>query len=1212
MEELNIRVANIHCDACEATIARCLKSMGLEPATTLGSNGFIINRNDITVNGESLKYKKIVKEISKVGFKILSWDLTKLGNKNMPIDEAVSGEVEDEDRMAEMTADAAITDAHTILLNLFRKWQKTRQSKKHIDNCRQCKEEEEAKRSSERETEDSSDDANTVVATVVGKQEKEYRVVLTIEGMTCGSCVKAVEEQVELILNENQVKSLDGTKLCTVSLLLHTAVVILPNKHLINKIIDGIDAAGFECRLVEALPVERSINTKIVAAIGGITCSACAGSIQNAVKNLNFVLDCDVNVISKTGTFVLLAEGSNLEKLQETIEDIGYDYEELSNEPVNYTSSKKKSRTINVSVEGMFCGHCPDLIVDYLSSFGEAVIIEDNTISLDHPFIKFTYLPNPDSQITVRRFLHDINHLVASDSGENSYVVKDAKGPFTASLVQSISMDQRLKELSRSEIMKIVKRLAIATLFGIPTFIFGIVVMSFLPQSNSFRMWCEEPIWAGNVSKNTWILLILSTPVYVFAADIFHVKAFLEVRLLWFRKNTYSKRFLRFGSMNLLTCLGTSVSYFASIILLILDSRQEPEEMAMNTSYFDLVVFLTFFLLIGRLLESLSKSKTADAISDLSKLKVKQATLAENGSEIVDVKYLEIDDIIRVVPGDSPPVDCSILEGTTEFDESALTGESKPVKHVPGHQIFSGTVNCGNEAVVAKVTGLEGDSLIDQIVNTVRDGQLRKAPIARTAEILTSYFVPFIILLAIITWVIWLVLGLTGSLPPHYLDIEIGGWAIWSLEFSIAVFVIACPCGLALAAPTALFVGSGLAAKYGILARGGGIAFQDGANTNVVCFDKTGTLTYGELKVIDYAFFQMKDQKFFPLQVTRDLELISKHPIAKSVKEFLSSSEHGMVQISGRPAVQNKIPQVESIPGKGLKGEVVIESGEKGEWVKFNGSKVILGNEKLMNDFGVKISAAQGDLLNKWKLESKSMVLVAVQSEGYFHNLDYHFTFALSCRDRIRAETKTVIEYLQRSKIDCWMITGDNELTANAIGQEINILPDRIISEVLPDEKQAQVQRIQKMGDKKKIVAMVGDGINDAPALSTADVGIALSSGADLAVTSSDFIILNKTNPLITLVTLFDLSRTVFRRVKFNFCWSLVYNMIGIPIAAGVIYPYHNLRLSPVWASAAMALSSISVVMSSLALRLYRPKIKSMQGKGELNIEDETPTDFTE
>ena len=435
----------------------------------------------------------------------------------------------------------------------------------------------------------------------------------------------------------------------------------------------------------------------------------------------------------------------------------------------------------------------------------------------------------------------------------------------------------------------------------------------------------------------------------------------------------------------------------------------------------------------------------------------------------MDVNLLEANDYIRIASGESPPVDCVIIEGESKFDESALTGESTPVKHSPGHQVFSGTVNVGNNSIIAKIVSLEGDSLIDQIVNTVRDGQLRKAPIERTADLLTGYFVPIITMVALITWIIWLSLGHSGVLPDSYLDIDIGGWTVWSLEFAIAVFVIACPCGIGLAAPTALFVGSGLAAKYGILAKGGGVAFQDGANINTICFDKTGTLTYGELKVTDYAFVADGNDepnyeeviRHFSLQFARDLELASKHPLAKSVKAFVDN--HGFKKYNIQPS-QNKIPQVENVSGRGLKGHVILESVTDGSiWQKYRPTEAILGNEAMLDDNNVAITPNEQKILKKWKLECKSIILVAIKCSLLFKDEKFHLTFIMACRDQVRSETKVVIKYLQEKQhIDCYMITGDNKLTAEAIGKELNIPTENIISEVLPDEKQEQSKPSKK------------------------------------------------------------------------------------------------------------------------------------------------------
>lgn len=1118
------------------------------------------SKPDVNVSRLQHFSKKILTGLARRGFNVYSWDLLEDGKTLL------------------FSEEGTLADAH-VLQGIWRNYKRKQAKKHHRDHCLACQEKDKKADSSSLKS----------VETLVDRLQ-EYRATFTISGMTCAACSNSVSEVLEGLLGQGSQADEPNF---SVNLLLNSAVVIIPNKQIVNKVISAVEVAGFGCQLVEVLPIQRLINTKITAVIGGITCAACVNSVVSAVQELPFVLDAGVNAVTKSGQFIVeeTAEKTNIQKLRDTVESCGFDFDLVKEEKINFTSAKNTSRTINIGVEGMFCTECPDLIMSYLESFGSAVVIED-PITLDQPLVKFTYIPHVDQGISVRRFMADLNHLQPKADGY--FIDKSKPGQFKCQLVEAVSLDEHLRKISKQEMFGILYRLVLATVFAIPTFVFGIVGMSLLSKSNSFRIWLERPIWVGNVSRVVWIVFFLSTPVYFFAADKFHVKAFKEVRALWIQKNSWKKRIFKFGSMSLLMCLGTTVSYFASVVLLILLARQSRHsEMGLHTTYFDSVVFLTFFLLIGRLLEHYSKSKTADAVASLSKLKATEATVVTKevnkegavlyvNDELVSVKLLDSGDFIRISTGESPAVDCVIVQGGSEFDESALTGESRPVKHIEGHQIFSGTVNVGLRTIVARILNIGGDSLIDQIVSTVRDGQMLKAPVERVADVLTGYFVPIIVLLAILTWVIWLVLAYSGALPDSYLDIDVGGWTVWCLEFAIAVFVIACPCGIGLAAPTALFVGSGLAAKNGILAKGGGAAFQVAANIGVVCFDKTGTLTQGNMSVTDAVFIGDKTIKNVAFQTARDLELSSKHPIASAVRNYLSDAT---AMKEGVTLESTKYPNIETIPGHGIQA-VADES-----WTKYGKVTAILGNEALLSKHNVKVSTEQQEILTTWKRNKKSVVNVAIQCEELFDNTEFNLVCMFAVRDEIRPEAKKVIEFLHNKGVDCYIITGDNKMTADVIAQELGIPQDRVISEVVPDEKQARVSMLKKKTGA--VVAMVGDGINDAPALATADVGVALSSGTDLAVTSSDFILINKSHPLIALCTLLDLAKVVFRRVRFNFGWSLVYNAIGIPIAAGVIYPYKNLRLSPVWASAAMALSSISVVMSSLLLRLYKPKIRA-------------------
>jgi heavy metal translocating P-type ATPase len=444
-------------------------------------------------------------------------------------------------------------------------------------------------------------------------------------------------------------------------------------------------------------------------------------------------------------------------------------------------------------------------------------------------------------------------------------------------------------------------------------------------------------------------------------------------------------------------------------------------------------------------------------------------------------------------------------------------------------------------------------------------------------------------LIAVATWVVWLIIGLKN----HQLGTEEP--AVFSLQFAIAVFVVACPCGLALAAPTAIFVGGGLAAKYGILVKGGGEAFETASRIDCVVFDKTGTLTVGgEPSVTDSEVYleegAEKEERARLFAALQAVEENSSHPVAKAIVTYCKSETSSSVAIT----------DVEEVPGRGLKAMCSGDTQDR----NFD---ILVGNEALMRDYAVNIPPAVTISLQIWKTEAKSVALVATKPSlpsKKTVGLEYKISAALSISDPIRQETPTVISSLRSKGCDVWMLSGDNVITAKAVALRIGIPEDNVIAEVLPAQKFEKIKYLQSTlkarrgNDKEDLsrratIAMVGDGINDAPALTMADVGIAIGSGSDVAISSADFVLVNSN--LTSVVTLLELSRKVFWRIKFNFFWALVYNIIAIPIAAGCLYAVvaggKHVTLDPVWASLAMALSSFSVVMSSLALKTRIPGI---------------------
>lgn len=653
----------------------------------------------------------------------------------------------------------------------------------------------------------------------------------------------------------------------------------------------------------------------------------------------------------------------------------------------------------------MFCGHCPEKVLVSLQAFGDRVKVE-KPIDIRDPILKISYTPHlPD--LTIRSIIAAIS---------------EANEALNPSIYHPPTLEERSHENHRREQLRIVYRVLLTLIIAIPTLIIGIVYMSLVPSSNPGRKFLDKPLHAG-VSRSQWALFVMATPVYFLCADVFHIRALKEIRSMWRpgSKTPFLQRFYRFGSMNMLMSLGTSIAYFSSVAQLIAAGVSSPLVPDNSTFYFDSVVFLTLFLLIGRLIESYSKSKTGDAVTMLGKLRPTEALLVvsanpeSNSSDTlteekllnrgtkdsvqsINVDLLEFDDMVRVLQGGSPPCDGTVVQGETRFDESSLTGESKLVKKAVGDEVFSGTVN-KDGPICVKITGVAGSSMLDQIVKAVREGQTRRAPIERIADTLTGYFVPMVTLIAIVTWVIWLALGVSGDLPDDYLGDSSRGWTAWSLQFAIAVFVVACPCGLALAAPTALFVGGGLAAQNGILVKGGGEAFEKASRLDCIVFDKTGTLTMGgEPVVTDFQVFPInlefgsQDEQEVILGSIKAIEENSSHTIAKALVSFCKSRE---IRESG-------IADIEEIAGKGMRGRMSHHGSDIID-------EVLIGNEALFTDFEIPLRPETLATLEAWKLEGKSVALASMKREPG----SWQLTAIFAISDPIRKEARSIIKAIR-------------------------------------------------------------------------------------------------------------------------------------------------------------------------------------------------------
>ncbi|KAJ5834998.1 ATPase P-type K/Mg/Cd/Cu/Zn/Na/Ca/Na/H-transporter [Penicillium robsamsonii] len=1021
----------------------------------------------------------------------------------------------------------------------------------------------------------------------------EFIAQISVGGMSCASCANSITAQVQ---------QLEFVKEITVNLLTNSATVIYVGlRNNADEIVERINDAGFEASLDELNqlpkpPASAAPTASYVSeiAITGMTCGSCVGGVTRGLEELPFIRDVSVNLLSHSGR-VEFEGRDNLDKIIEKIEDLGYDVTVNSVSPLKAGTenlSTAQIRTISIRVDGMFCHHCPQTVLGAVKSV-PGVTIEE-ALSEKTPVLKVTYIPQPPL-LTIRTIISAIHSM-----NDN----------FRATVYHPPSIEDRSRAIQHHERSRLLARLLFVFVSAIPTFLIGIVFMSLVSSENSVRMYLEQPMWSGSVTRIEWALFIITTPVMFYGTDVFHVRALKEVYALWRPGSRVPilRRFYRFGSMNLLISAGTSVAYISSLAVLIVDAVVGTKSSPHSTTYFDSVVFLTMFILAGRFLEAYSKARTGDAVTSLGKLRPSEALLfddtSEDGLKRTSVDLLEVGDVVSIPHGTSPPADGVIVDSASyQFDESSLTGESRPVKKTVDDIVYTGSVNVG-QPVRIRITELGGSSMLDRIIAVVREGQSKRAPLERVADLLTSHFVPIITLIAISTFIIWLALGHSGVLPADYLDVAHGGWTFWALEFAISVFVVACPCGLALAAPTALFVGGGLAAKHGILVKGGGEAFQEASRLNAIVFDKTGTLTEGgSLKVSDHEILT-SDLEVVKVAwaLARKMEESSNHPIAQAITEFCKTQQSSSVKSS----------DVHEISGQGMKGTFTVFGSEQERQYE-----AAIGNERLLKSLLSPETDTYfiSNLLARYQSAGKSTAVLSLRQVHTQSTKPSNFIPAIifATSDTIRPEAVEIISQLQKRQVDVFMCTGDNQTTAHAVADMIGIPRSKVMANVLPAEKASFVRQIQDRSPnttpadgKTTIVAFVGDGVNDSPALAAADVSIAMASGSDVAINSASFILLN--SDLSTILQLVLLSRRVFNRVRMNFGWAVIYNLCLVPVAAGVLYPivsgHHekstdggmimaseHWRLSPVWAALAMALSSISVVLSSLALRIDKESI---------------------
>jgi Cu+-exporting ATPase len=611
---------------------------------------------------------------------------------------------------------------------------------------------------------------------------------------------------------------------------------------------------------------------------------------------------------------------------------------------------------------------------------------------------------------------------------------------------------------------------------------------------------------------------------------------------------------MRHGSANMdtLIILGTSCAYVYSVISLIYSlwvGASVPPVLFLDTG-----PMLFAFVACGRFLEHVAKGRTSAALSKLMKLQPPDAlllTYGEGGTEFreerVDTALLQRGDVLRVVPGARVPADGTVVDGTSYVDESLITGEALPVSKEKGDMVMAGTIN-GLGSILIRATHVGQDASLSKIIQLMNQAQMSKAPIQRTADTIAGYFVPGILVLAVLTLTVWL--SLTAR---HKVEIPEGTTGVqYSFQFCIAVMVIACPCALGLATPTAVMVGTGVGAEHGVLIKGGG-PLEMLHKVNTILFDKTGTLTEGRPTVTEVMMYVpttvcTSDEL---LRLTAAVEQHSEHPLARAVvayaKLILGNSSH-------LPIANDFL----AAPGRGVQ-------------CKVGGRSIFVGNRAWIFEAGLTLSAEGEAEVHSFEAEGKTVVLVGRETE---------IIGAIAMEDTIKEDTVLALKALRARGVKLGMLTGDNRTVAESIARRVGL--DTVHAEVLPSHKAEKVKEHQAMGE---VVAMVGDGLNDAPALAQADCGIAIGTGADVAVEAADAVLVK--DSLLDVAVAIDLSSATVQRIYTNYIWAVCYNLIGIPLAAGCFVGL-GLELKPVEASAAMALSSVSVVCSSLLLKRWK------------------------
>ncbi|KAM7530304.1 hypothetical protein LguiB_033714 [Lonicera macranthoides] len=929
----------------------------------------------------------------------------------------------------------------------------------------------------------------------------------------------------------------------------------------------------------------RTIQVRVT----GMTCAACSNSVEGALRSVDGVLQASVALLQNRADVVFDPSLVKDEDIKNAIEDAGFEAEIIP-EPI--TSQTKQNGTLvgQFTIGGMTCAACVSsvegilrklpgvkrAVVALATSLGEveydpSIITKDAVVeAIEDAGFEASLIQSSEqdkiilgvtgisSELDAQHLegilcnLKGVKQFCFDRTSRDLEVVFDPEVLASRSLVDGIEGGSSGKFIIRvknpytrmaskdlEESAKMFRLFTASLFLSIPVFLMRVVCPS-IPLLYSLLLWRCGPFQMGD-----WLKWALVTIVQFGIGRRFYVAA---------------GRALRNGSTNMdvLVALGTSASYFYSVCALLYGAVTG----FWSPTYFETSSMLITFVLLGKYLETLAKGKTSDAIKKLVELTPATALLLVKdkggkniGEREIDALLIHPSDVLKVLPGTKVPVDGVVIWGSSYVNESMVTGESLPILKEIDSPVIGGTINLHGSLHI-QATKVGSDTVLSQIISLVETAQMSKAPIQKFADYVASIFVPTVVALSLLTFAGWYIGGMLGSYPENWLP-ENGNYFVFALMFSISVIVIACPCALGLATPTAVMVATGVGANNGVLIKGGD-ALERAQMVKYVVFDKTGTLTQGKASVTTAKVFSEIGRGEF-LTLVASAEASSEHPLGKAIVEY--ARHFHFFEDSSGPTDAEQSMKDPKFYGWLLEASGFSALPGRGVQCFINGKKI------LVKIFNLNLTGCK-DL----EESAKTGILVAY---------DNVLIGVLGVADPLKREASVVVEGLRKMGVKPVMVTGDNWRTAQAVARELGIQDVR--AEVMPGGKADAIRSFQKDGST---VAMVGDGINDSPALAAADVGMAIGAGTDIAIEAADYVLMR--NNLEDVITAIDLSRKTFARIRLNYVFAMAYNVIAIPLAAGVFFPLVKLKLPPWAAGACMALSSVSVVCSSLLLRRYK------------------------